>query len=180
MFVTYFFCHLPYLRYCSKYIFHAIFFCHLHDLKHNENFRIFYVYRVYIVICFKLFSTISILSYLRNIGVSLVLPVFVAHESRVRNKTTKPRLWPRNEVFCCRHETCCHETSFYHRQETSCHETSFLKSPRNEFPQKEFKTCGWRKLIRDSPKILICWRKNYMGVCVTSKDYSKDILRSCN
>ena len=88
-------------------------------------------------------------------------------------------LLPRNE-FITRHEMSCRKTSFSARNETSCHETSFLKSPRNEFPQKEFKTCGWRKLIRDSPKILICWRKNYMGVCVTSKDYSKNILRSCN
>ena len=108
--------------------------------------------------------------------------------------------------FFCRHERSCHETIFFQRHETiffcchetsflpvtkwvaakrvfqpatSGHETSFLKSPRNEFPRKEFKTCGRPTLIRDSPKIFICRRKNHMRVCVTSKDYSKDILKIC-
>ena len=68
-------CRLPDFRYCFKYIFRAIFSCHMHDLNHNV--KIFYVYRVGIVICFKLSSIIFISYYLCNVGVSLVLPIIV-------------------------------------------------------------------------------------------------------
>ena len=47
----------------------------MHDLNHNV--KIFYVYRVGIVICFKLSSIIFISYYLCNVGVSLVLPIIV-------------------------------------------------------------------------------------------------------
>ena len=55
-----------------------------------------------------------------------------------------------------------------------------LNLPLNELPRKEFKTRARRTLVRDSPEILIYWRKKHMRVCVTPKDYSKHKLRICN
>ena len=40
---------------------------------------------------------------------------------------------PRNEFFFFCHETSCHETRFLTRHKTSCHETKYFNPPRNDF-----------------------------------------------